>query len=131
MSIRLALVISALLVATASPVQAQSPRPLAAVPPGFESWRPAAPAGVVFCTAVSTLVNESADGGVSFCPLDSYLLIGGAARADDASAGDQRCASRGHRSVPERRLPRRGSLQRGSLRAPLVREGDRLTSCSR
>jgi hypothetical protein len=34
--------------------------------------------GVVFCTAVSTLANDSADGGVSFCPLDSYLLIGGA-----------------------------------------------------
>jgi len=25
-----------------------------------------------------TLANDSADGGVSFCPLDSYLLIGGA-----------------------------------------------------
>ena len=37
-----------------------------------------AAAGVVFCTAVSTLANDSADGGVSFCPLDSYLLIGGA-----------------------------------------------------
>jgi ABC-type branched-subunit amino acid transport system permease subunit len=35
-------------------------------------------AGVVFCTAVSTLANDSAEGGVSFCPLDSYLLIGGA-----------------------------------------------------
>jgi uncharacterized BrkB/YihY/UPF0761 family membrane protein len=35
-------------------------------------------AGVVFCTAVSTLTNDSAEGGVSFCPLDSYLLIGGA-----------------------------------------------------
>ena len=34
-------------------------------------------AGVVFCTVVSTLTNDSADGGVSFCPLDSYLLIGG------------------------------------------------------
>lgn len=37
-----------------------------------------AAAGVVFCTAVSTLANDSADGGVSFCPLDSYVLIGGA-----------------------------------------------------
>jgi hypothetical protein len=37
-----------------------------------------AAAGVVFCTAISTLANDSADGGVSFCPLDSYLLIGGA-----------------------------------------------------
>jgi len=35
-------------------------------------------AGVVFCTAVSTLSDDSADGGLSFCPLDSYLLIGGA-----------------------------------------------------
>jgi hypothetical protein len=37
-----------------------------------------AAAGVVFCTAVSTLANDSAEGGLSFCPLDSYLLIGGA-----------------------------------------------------
>jgi hypothetical protein len=37
-----------------------------------------AAAGVVICTAVSTLANDSADGGLSFCPLDSYLLIGGA-----------------------------------------------------
>ena len=37
-----------------------------------------AAAGVVFCTAVSTLADDSADGGLSFCPLDSYLLIGGA-----------------------------------------------------
>jgi hypothetical protein len=35
-------------------------------------------AGVVVCTAVSTLANDSAEGGLSFCPLDSYLLIGGA-----------------------------------------------------
>lgn len=34
--------------------------------------------GVVGCTAISTLANDSADGGLSFCPLDSYLLIGGA-----------------------------------------------------
>ena len=37
-----------------------------------------AAAGIVFCTAMSTLVNDSASGGLSFCPLDSYLLIGGA-----------------------------------------------------
>ena len=37
-----------------------------------------AAAGVVFCTVVSTLTDESVDGGLSFCPLDSYLLIGGA-----------------------------------------------------
>jgi len=74
----------------------------------FESWRPApmdtgitmagkflpetedrkdkwliggaigAAAGIVFCTAMSTLLDDSASGGLSFCPLDSYLLIGGA-----------------------------------------------------
>jgi len=37
-----------------------------------------AAAGVVFCTAVSTLADDSAEGGLSFCPLDSYVLIGGA-----------------------------------------------------
>jgi hypothetical protein len=37
-----------------------------------------AAAGLVFCTAVSTLANDSAEGGLSFCPLDSYVLIGGA-----------------------------------------------------
>jgi hypothetical protein len=37
-----------------------------------------ATAGVVFCTAVSTLSNDSANGGLSTCPVDSYLLIGGA-----------------------------------------------------
>jgi hypothetical protein len=37
-----------------------------------------ATAGVIMCTAISTLVDDSADGGLSFCPLDSYLLIGGA-----------------------------------------------------
>ena len=37
-----------------------------------------AAAGVVLCTAISTIANDSADGGLSFCPLDSYLLIGGA-----------------------------------------------------
>jgi hypothetical protein len=37
-----------------------------------------AAAGVLLCTAVSTIADDSADGGVSFCPLDSYLLIGGA-----------------------------------------------------
>ncbi len=37
-----------------------------------------AAAGIVFCTAMSTLMNDSASGGLSFCPLDSYLLIGGA-----------------------------------------------------
>jgi ABC-type branched-subunit amino acid transport system permease subunit len=37
-----------------------------------------AAAGVVICTAFSTLVNDSAEGGLSFCPLDTYLLFGGA-----------------------------------------------------
>ena len=37
-----------------------------------------AAAGIVACTAISTLANDSADGGLSFCPLDTYLLIGGA-----------------------------------------------------
>jgi hypothetical protein len=37
-----------------------------------------AAAGVVACTAISTLADDSADGGVSFCPLDTYLLMGGA-----------------------------------------------------
>jgi hypothetical protein len=37
-----------------------------------------AAAGVVACTAISTLANDSADGGLSFCPLDTYLLVGGA-----------------------------------------------------
>jgi hypothetical protein len=43
--------------------------------------------GVVFCTAVSTLVDDSAEGGVSFCPWDSYLLIGGAGAVLGAAVG--------------------------------------------
>jgi hypothetical protein len=46
-----------------------------------------AAAGVVFCTAVSTLANDSAEGGLSFCPLDSYLLIGGAGFVLGAAIG--------------------------------------------
>jgi hypothetical protein len=46
-----------------------------------------AAAGVVFCTAVSTLANDSAEGGLSFCPFDSYLLIGGAGFALGAAIG--------------------------------------------
>jgi hypothetical protein len=42
---------------------------------------------VVFCTAVSTLANDSAEGGLSFCPLDSYLLIGGAGFVLGAAIG--------------------------------------------
>ena len=37
-----------------------------------------AAAGVVICTAFSTLINDSARGGLSFCPLDTNLLFGGA-----------------------------------------------------
>lgn len=43
--------------------------------------------GVVICTAVSTLANDSADGGLFFCPLDSYLLIGGAGFVLGAAIG--------------------------------------------
>lgn len=46
-----------------------------------------AAAGVVLCTTVSTLANDSADGGLSFCPLDSYLLIGGVGFALGAALG--------------------------------------------
>jgi hypothetical protein len=37
-----------------------------------------AAAGMVACTAISTLADDSADGGLSFCPLDTYLLVGAA-----------------------------------------------------
>jgi len=33
--------------------------------------------GVLACTTVSTLANDSAEGGLSSCPFDSYLLIAG------------------------------------------------------
>jgi hypothetical protein len=46
-----------------------------------------AAAGIVFCTAMSTLMNDSASGGLSFCPLDSYLLIGGAGFLLGAAVG--------------------------------------------
>jgi hypothetical protein len=36
-----------------------------------------AAAGVVVCTAFSTLIDDSAEGGLSFCPLDTNLLFGG------------------------------------------------------
>ena len=36
-----------------------------------------AAAGVVSCTVISTLMNDSAEGGLSFCPLDTYLLFAG------------------------------------------------------
>ena len=37
-----------------------------------------AAAGLVVCTAFSTLIDDSASGGLSFCPLDTNLLFGGA-----------------------------------------------------
>ena len=46
-----------------------------------------AAAGVVVCTAFSTLINDSAEGGLSFCPLDTYLLIGGAGFVLGAAIG--------------------------------------------
>jgi hypothetical protein len=36
-----------------------------------------AAAGLVVCTAFSTLINDSAEGGLSFCPLDTNLLFAG------------------------------------------------------
>jgi len=33
--------------------------------------------GVLACTTVSTLANDSAEGGLSSCPFDSYILIAG------------------------------------------------------
>jgi hypothetical protein len=44
-------------------------------------------AGAVFCTVVSTLTKDSSEGGLSFCPLDSYLLIGGAGFVVGAAIG--------------------------------------------
>ena len=32
--------------------------------------------GVASCTVISTLADDSADGGISFCPLDTNLLMG-------------------------------------------------------
>ena len=46
-----------------------------------------AAAGVLFCTVISTLADDSAHGGISFCPLDSYLYIGGAGFALGAVIG--------------------------------------------
>jgi hypothetical protein len=37
-----------------------------------------AAAGLVVCTAISTLIDDSARGGLSFCPLDTNLLFVGA-----------------------------------------------------
>jgi hypothetical protein len=86
-------------------------------PPRFESWRPAPPiensnlverlvpthrnrtrhaliggaigavAGFAVCTTISTLADDSANGGVSFCPLDTTLLIMGGGFALGAAIG--------------------------------------------
>ena len=34
--------------------------------------------GLAVCTAISTLADDSADGGLSTCPVDTYLLFGAA-----------------------------------------------------
>ena len=44
-------------------------------------------AGFVFCTTIATLVDDSADSGVSFCPLDTTLLIVGGGFAVGAAIG--------------------------------------------
>jgi len=46
-----------------------------------------AAAGLVVCTAFSSLINDSAEGGLSFCPLDSNLLFGGAGFVLGAAIG--------------------------------------------
>lgn len=109
--------ITGLLIALAQPATAQQVVPVPATPPlQFESWQAAAldggsipaadritivdkkdtwliggavgaAAGIVFCTAVSTLMNDSASRGLSFCPLDTYLIIGGAGFVLGAAIG--------------------------------------------
>jgi len=99
------------------PAAAQQPLPLPAIPPlHFESWQPAleqgpvlagtmgriqgnrkkrwlitgamgALAGVVACTAVATIIDDSARGGLSFCPLDTYLIMAGAGFVLGAAIG--------------------------------------------
>ncbi len=46
-----------------------------------------AAAGVTVCTVFSTLIDDSAEGGISFCPLDTNLLFGGAGFALGAAIG--------------------------------------------
>jgi hypothetical protein len=43
--------------------------------------------GVISCTVISTLIDDSADGGLSFCPLDSYLLFAGGGFVLGAAVG--------------------------------------------
>jgi hypothetical protein len=69
----------------ASPVEVGSELSFARLAPGTRNrTRQAllggvigAAAGVVVCTAFSTLINDSAKGGLSFCPLDTNLLFAG------------------------------------------------------
>ena len=109
--------VTGLMLLVPAPGRAQNPGPAGpAAPARFESWQPApapggaagvrlaredrprgrraliggaigAAVGVVFCTAVSTMADDSAGGGFSFCPLDSYLLIGGAGFVLGAAIG--------------------------------------------
>jgi len=114
----LGVLVTGLVLGTMRETHAQAPRPLAAAPARFESWRASEPssrsnammtrrqlarknrtrqallggaigaaAGVIGCTVISTLANDSAEGGLSFCPLDSYLLIGGAGFVVGAAIG--------------------------------------------
>ena len=46
-----------------------------------------AAAGVLVCTAFSTLIDDSVRGGLSFCPLDTNLLFGGAGFVLGAAIG--------------------------------------------
>jgi hypothetical protein len=114
---RFAPLLAGLVLALGGSAHAQNPRPLpAAIPLRFESWRypldssskPTVPlvaaarnrqrqvllggaigaaAGVVVCTAISTMINDSAERGLSFCPLDTYLLFGGAGFVLGAATG--------------------------------------------
>jgi hypothetical protein len=46
-----------------------------------------AAAGFVTCTVFSTLIDDSAEGGLSFCPLDTNLLFVGAGFVLGAAIG--------------------------------------------
>jgi hypothetical protein len=46
-----------------------------------------AAAGFITCTAISTLVDDSADPGLSFCPLDTTLIFLGGGFGVGALAG--------------------------------------------
>jgi hypothetical protein len=44
-------------------------------------------AAVAFCTTISTLANDSADGGLSACPMSTYLIMGSAGFAAGFAIG--------------------------------------------